>query len=368
MTQTNIAVFLTGLIIEKTSILPHIKRMFDYLASRNNLSVDFYCHFWDPSDRYPYNIDDSFLKIMVPWENMGSINYAIDVFRPTNYKISSYLSMHDSFVDAFHNMKSYTDEKWFQTIKYNLDHQFFFDKNIHNRFFVEHFPDEPEEKFDQWWYYHTKWCSFVHSASQGYSASNAMKLIANSDKHYDAIFKWRYDLLANYHDFENRIVETLHNAKNKNAYFTDVAWEGLEWSGPFPYNLNDDHSDKVVSVGDAWWITNHQTNSILSQNFYKNFINSMQFHNPNRPGGQHTWFYNAIRSSGVEIELVGKIQEAIIRFPETIPEDYHSDTSKYYPHLHTTNFVRKPHSDYRSSVSHWNKRSQYHTAKFFDFY
>lgn len=176
-----VAVYLTGLIIEKQQVLPHIKKMFDYLADRNNLSIDFYCHFWDPKKRYPYEIIDNDLKIVVPRELDESINYALEIFKPIDYKISPYNDMYDYFLQWFFSIHNKNDD-FINEVKCSINNNLFLEKTIDKKFFVNNFPHDPEVKFNQWWFIHTKWCTFTHRAAQYFSASNASRLIVKQKK------------------------------------------------------------------------------------------------------------------------------------------------------------------------------------------
>jgi hypothetical protein len=82
----------------------------------------------------------------------------------------------------------------------------------------------------------------------------------------------------------------------------------------------------------------------------------------------HTWHHTAIVKSNLPIRLTGRIKHTIIRFPDKIPHNWHDDPGGYYIHMWNTHFVVKKDSDFKNSLQHWDKRSQYHTIRYFDFY
>ena len=53
-----------------------------------------------------YNIDYQITKISVPWENLGSVNRAIDIFKPVDYKISQFSDIHNQFLTYYKEIKT----------------------------------------------------------------------------------------------------------------------------------------------------------------------------------------------------------------------------------------------------------------------
>ena len=358
-----IAIMLAGLLIDKIDTLPHIKQMFDYIATRNNIEIDYYCHFWAPENMYPYNIDYNSTNIVVPWENMGSINYAMDVFKPVDFKISNYTDMLPYF-NAYSNEFS-KKHVWLKDVFSNSDS--FINKDIHRRFFVDNF-NNPVYDFDKWWAYHIKWCQFVHQMSQIYSTSQTMKLVANSGVDYDAVIRWRYDVLFDYKGFESLIVDTCRNIKHDKAFYTELAWEGLSWTSDLPFDINSNTDNKIISLHDGWWITNNEVNTQLANQYIDICLENMIDTIDEFTGGMHTWHYTAIVKSNLPIRLTGRIKHTIVRFPDKIPHDWHDDPGGYYTYMWNTYHVFKPDSDFKNSLQYWDEKSKYYTIRYFDFY
>lgn len=356
-----IAIMLTGLLIDKLNTLPHIKKMFDYIASRNNIDIDYYCHFWAPEKMYPYNVDYHSTKIVVPWENQGSIDYAKDIFKPINSKVSNYSDILPYF-DTYATELSKTDA-WLNEA-FSSKH-LFTNHDIHKRFFVDNF-DHPSHEFDKWWTYHINWCQFVHQTAQVYSTSESMKLVAASNINYDAVIRWRFDVLFDYKGFEGMLVSLFQNIKHDNSFYTEIAWEGLQWTADLNYD-NTIIENKLISLHDGWWITNSEVNRHLAHNYLAQYLSDM-LKTIGKESGLHTWHHNAIVNSGVPVKLTGRIKHTIIRFPDKIPTDWHNSPSRYYIYLWNSQFIAKKDSDFKSSLQYWDKRSQYFTVKHFDFY
>lgn len=354
-----IAIMLTGLLIDKVNTLPHIKKMFDYIASRNNIEIDYYCHFWAPEKMYPYSIDYHSTKIVVPWENQGSINHAIDIFKPLNSKVSSYSDILPYFEQFTVNLK----DPWLKEV-FSSKH-LFVNHDIHKRFFVDNF-ENPSYEFDKWWAYHINWCRFVHHLAQAYSTSESMKLVASSNIKYDAVIRWRFDVLFDYKGVESMLVNLLRDIKHDNAFYTEIAWEGLQWNADFHSDINNT-GDKLISLHDGWWMTNNEVNKNLANNYLNLYMSDM-INTIGKESGLHTWHYNAVVKCGLPIKLTGRIKHTIIRFPDKIPHDWHNSPGRYYIYLWNSQFIAKKDSDFKAALQYWDKRSQYYTVKHFDFY
>lgn len=362
-----IAIFLTGLIIDKKDTLVHIKRMFDYWSEKNNIKIDVYAHFWDSIGLYPYTINYDDTMIKVPWENKGSVDYAIDLFKPVSYKISKYTDLHDYFIKFLYDNKHYTNDPWIKEIHSSVLTARFFNKDIHKRFFVDNF-DRPEYQFDLWWSYHVKWCQFVHVASQAYTAAQSLKMIIESGNTYDAVLKWRFDLICDYKTHNNRLVEVMKTPFASPTYTSDIAWQGLMWEKDLHYDNSKDYSNEVVSVADSWFILNWSAASILANNLIDYYVKCMGETFSGIPGGQHTYFHDTVRQSNVKINLIGRIHENLIRFPDTIPFNYHDNPAEHFNLIYAKNFRAKRNSDFKNMLEHWDRRSQYYTVSKFSFY
>jgi hypothetical protein len=357
-----IAIMLTGLLIDKVNTLPHIKRMFDFISLRNNIEVDYYCHFWAPENMYPYNVDYHATKIVVPWENQGSIDYAKEVFNPINSKTSNYADILPYFNEYVSEISKH--DSWLNDVF--SDKTRYIGQDIHKRFFADNFSD-PVYEFDKWWAYHINWCQFIHQIAQIYSTSESMKLVADSNINYDAVIRWRFDVLFDYKGFEATLVNLFRDIKNDNAFYTEIAWEGLQWKADLTSDINNDYNNKLISLHDGWWITNNEVNKNLANNYLNNYLLDM-INTVGQESGIHTWHHNSVVRCNLPIRLLGRIKHTIIRFPEKIPHDWHNAPNSYYIYLWNSQFVAKKDSDFKMSLQYWDKRSQYHTIKHFEFY
>lgn len=354
--------YLTGLIIDKTETLSYIKEMFDRFASHNNLQIDYYCHFWSSENLYPYTIDYHTTKINVPWENQGSVQHAIDIFNPVDYTISNFTDMYYHFLKYYKS--KYSENNWIsQSIDNDIDK--FINKNIHSDYFVENF-EYPADMFDKWWHLHVNWCQYIHVLSQAFTASQATKLIKDSNQQYDACIKWRYDVIADLITYNDKVLDAIkHCSKIENTLYTELAWEGVEWTEDLPYDINTIDNDKVISLHDGWWISSLYTSHLISENLLTYYTNDIL---SNSNTGQHISFFNSIKNIKSNIYLTDRINSNIIRYPDTIPEDYNNRPWDYFHVLYAKNFSTKKASDYKNQLEYWDKRSQYHTIKYFNFY
>ena len=159
-------------------------------------------------------------------------------------------------------------------------------------------------------------------------------MIYDTGNYYDSILKWRYDLLFDYINFGNTLVDAFKYARDLGGFHTEIAWEKLGLINFNQYEKVEDipkHSDKPVSLGDVWWVTNYTDGEILKNLLYECYVSSALYGMNGIIGGQHTWLYDAIgRKIDMNIHLHGKINEGIIRFPDTIPLNFHENTDIQY--------------------------------------
>lgn len=355
-----IAIYLTGLIIDKPQTLPFIKTMFDNFASRNDLQIDFYCHFWDNTNIYPYNIDYNSTLIKVPQENRRSVQNAINVFKPVHYKTTEFASLYPRFVDYYSQIHKHN--QWVcESLNTVADSCKF--KNIHSNYFLENYID-PVDAFDRWWHLHVNWCRYIHLISQAYTASAGANMVRASGIEYDAVIKWRYDVVADLISNNNKFLNAIRHCVNNNVFYTELAWEGLEWREDLPYDINTVGMDQAISLHDGWWIAGFETNSHMADGLLDMYTNDM-IHGQH---GQHLHFYKAIKNTCAKIYFTDRIQHNIIRFPDTLPVDYNDRPGEYFDMLYAKNFAAKNQSDIRKPLEFWDKRSQYYTVKYFNFY
>jgi hypothetical protein len=362
-----LAIFLTGLIIDKRKVLPHIKRIFDFWAETNNIEIDIYCHFWDSESIYPYHIDYNSTKITVPWENAGSVNYAIDILKPVDYTISKFTDTHNYFLKYINALTEFQPNSWNKDIQDAIISEKFLQKNIHTRYFVEE-SNNCVHDFNLWWSYHVRWCQFIHVISQAYTTHKALQLIINSDKTYDAVLKWRYDLLCDYKTHNDKIINAMHTPFVNPTYTSDITWEGLNWKSDFDYSNDIVPGTALISLADSWFILNNSAIKKMSQHYLNNYAAAMNTIFLGKEGGQHTYCHDGVRHAGVSINLINRIQETIIRFPEKISEEFHDDPHTHCINLYHTNFLNKNTSDYKKTLDYWDERSKFYTIKYFDFY
>lgn len=363
----NVAIILTGLINEKYETLPHIKRMFDYWADQNNLEIDIYCHFWDSNNVYPYNINYDCTKIKVPKERKESIDYAINVFKPVNSVTSSFVDTHQHFVKFIDMITDAQPSKWHKEIQESITKGQFKEKDIHARYFIDETQD-PIHAFNLWWMYHVRWCQFNHIVSQAYTLHKGLRMVINSGKHYDAVIKWRYDLLCDYKTANNKLMNAITADFDNPTYTCDIAWEGLDWTEDFK-NINSViPGTKLLSLADSWFILNNAAIKKMSWHYLNKYVEGMGSIYYGKEGGQHTHCYDGVTGAGVNINLVGRINENIIRFPNTIPDDFHDNPNQYNNYLDRTNFLQKKTSDYQQLIHYWDERSKFYTIGQFDFY
>jgi hypothetical protein len=201
--------------------------------------------------------------------------------------------------------------------------------------------------------------------SQPFASVKSNEMILKSGIEYDACIKWRYDVVADLKTNNDKFVKAIKDCSNEtNLFCTELAWEGLNWKEDLQFDINSDHN-KLVSLHDGWWISSLYTNNRFAKTMLPDYINSLSRH---KFDAQHVHFYDAVKGVGARIDLIDRIQHNIIRFPDTVPVNFNNNPHVHFEKLYNANFVAKRNSDYKRSISHWDKRAQYQTIKYFDFY
>ena len=355
-----IAIMLTGLIIDKTDTLPYIKEMFDGFAERNNLEIDYYCHFWSPEGLYPYKIDYHKTRMSVPWENKGSTDLAHSIFQPVESRTNEFRNLYWNVVEWYnHNQNTEWKAEGLHIVK-----NFIVDKELHPNFFLDNF-EKSTSVFDQWWDWHTCYCRYIHVVSQAYTVYQCNEMIVNSGIDYDCILKWRYDVLADFVANNDKMMSAIQHCVDSPSFYTELAWEGLQWEQDLPYDINTASHDKLISLHDGWWIC---SKSVITEQFWHGYVHDMK---QPPPGGQHTHFHKAIRSLEVPIYFTDRIQSNIIRFPDTIPKNYNQSPVDHWVLLHKRNFMVQSRSDASNALDNYKHSSEkhnlYHTIGGFNF-
>jgi len=350
-----IAIMLTGLIMDKTDTLPYIKEMFDGFAERNNLEIDYYCHFWSPEGLYPYRIDYHKTRMAVPWENKGSTDLAHSIFQPVESRTNEFRNLYWNAVDYYDHT---ANDEW-KVEGSDIVKNFIVNKELHPNFFLDNF-EKSTSVFDQWWDWHTWYCRYVHLVSQAYTVYQCNEMIVNSGIDYDCILKWRYDVVADLISNNDKMMSAIQHCVDSPSFYTELAWEGLEWQQDLSYDINTASHDKLISLHDGWWLC---SKDVITEQFWHVYVHDIK----HPPGGQHTHFHKAIRSLEVPIYFTDRIQSNIIRFPDTLPKNYNQRPWDHYGHLYNRNFMKQKTSNAKQVLEANEKHNLYHTIGGFNF-
>lgn len=370
-----VAIYLTGLIQDRTHVLPHVKQSFDYIAKALDLEIEYYCHFWDTTIRYPYIVDSSIeLPVGVPLEDEKNISKCIDIFNPVDYTIASFNDYFPIFLKI--NGIDLDDHESFRNSEH-LSHYETFDINlikgavIDKEFFInaEHNGIENAgHLFDIWWDVHTLWSTFVLESSQGISTANCNKMITSSGRQYDACFKSRYDLLFNYSDTNfikifNELLKLVNN--NQNSVILESIFLGTDIS-----DTDIDHTTNIhdfVCTSDTWWAHDVATSNKLAESFLENYCNSIVLRT-SKWNSQHAYYYKAFRKSNLTVKCLKQaMSSVIIRSNVEIPKDYHTNTNSHFLSLNKQFLIQKMSADSEQCYNRSNQTAKYHTAGQFNF-
>lgn len=330
-----LAVYITGIIQHRTKVLPYLKMQFEYLQSVG-IDVDIYCVFWSPANRYPYKIENVIPCPEIPMESYDSIEYALDILKPKDFKVISYNDLTPGFIEYSNNV----NDELYKNFENIYQYQTFTNKTITPEYFISDDSETTVKLFEDWYNYHNSFCKFSHHTSQIYSTNTALTMIHDAD----VVLKWRYDLLFNWHKYTEKLklLVELSN-KNKELFLISRAWKEQT---PIKILRYDNPEPGSIIADDQWFLCSFSAAKNIENKFYKNFITA--FSNSNTKGVlQHRLFYESLyNSTGITVETAGPIDELLIRNPESIPTNFSKNTEMYVNEIIEENKRKAPKSQY----------------------
>ena len=274
------------------------KEVFDSIAraSKNTITFDHFCHFWNSDNRYPYDFDKDFFDKHLSQldgiykEDPDNKYKIINTLHPKLISCSDVNSM--TWVLEQHRFESHPG---FNPINDAL--QFAKGKTIDENTFPYHEPvlvntvdiADNLDLFEIWGWAHNQYCGLMNRQAQFYSFEQSVSLIKEYNKEYDLVLKMRYDIALVPTDI-NKLITVMQRSLNEDAIlvndfrehetvFLDLVTLDSANKDGRKYGIDD-----FIFIGPANYMYR------LADNI---FVNSSRYYcfneDPKNVWGEHTW-------------------------------------------------------------------------------
>lgn len=323
------ALILTGLIQDRTKTLEVISEMVSRLRNLGN-EIDIYCHIWNDENRFLFEPFDKSIINSLPIERKENVKLLQDTFNPNELIINNFSDM----IPLFNFYLNYALEK---TRDYDSISRYDISRNAYilpNKNFEDPTISEKIGLLTL----ANSWRIFVNKFSQMHSFIEGCKAIENSNKEYDKVLRWRYDVFTNHAN-----ITTLSELLN-----SDIG--GIKFNGSWlqfnsvptksnvqniPY-INTDMTNKVVYLEDLWWAFDYKytkkfTSLAFSHLYIEKIIDIMNIYNITKQAphmNSHAIMWKTLVEDKIPIRVCkddSKVNSFIIRDPSTITVEHIDD-------------------------------------------
>ena len=239
-----VAFVLNGLTRDVEFLTGDLANLTIKLKEKYGIDSDFYCHFWSNQGVYFY--DNTPFNGTIPIQNPLGIEKVLVNLDPVSYKISKSIDMQSDFVEYYHHLKSI------------------------NHLVIKNFNTSQRSE-----YKHNKWRMFCNKFSQLYGFESAVQLVKESGVTYDAIIRFRYDVL---YDSEKSIVALVNALKSQINNM--VVQDFKKYSALTRYAETETITDLSKTLdskfeygmGDVMFLSSADNMIAYAENIYKNSI------------------------------------------------------------------------------------------------
>lgn len=187
-----IAVCLTGLYNIDPVNIKKVFKIFECIAEKSNVQFDFYMQFWNKSNYYFYDVSDEVYHspefIKLPTHLYPIHTELIEYIRPKDI-----LGLNYTDVASKSNLK--TDGSYIRDENNAMSYKY------GGPTFVDVGTFDNQQSIKNWCARHNCYVNFVNRGAQFYALQEIVKTVPKNT--YDAILKWRYDIVCNYQKFCN---------------------------------------------------------------------------------------------------------------------------------------------------------------------
>lgn len=297
-----IAVVFTGIIGQKTNSLYCVRRLFEHIKNIcGDVELDFYCHAWDNTNRYPENPMCKIGDLIIPSETIKNHTAIQDILRPKKFFTNNYMDFYleyQSHLLKNISINSTIDKEaeeylLYKPIDIGTKTDLYVAINngyIDPKFIAEISTVEYEKDFylkaylSSLYSFFSKWSRFIQDSAQAFSFDTGLKQVVNSGIEYDGVLRWRYDIVTDFskprlHDEFKTLFDknprgfTVHNIWDENKN-----WLKEEVANNLPKIPDQNNLNKSIFLADFWYYCDMETARILSENYYKTYAHNLSTH------------------------------------------------------------------------------------------
>lgn len=315
------ALILTGLIQDRQNMIPVIEKIISKLATHGH-EIDVYCHQWNEDNRFLFEPFDKSIINSLPIEQTDNVTLLNNTLSPHSLIVNNFSDMKKEFEYYLKYALDFTRD-YDSISKYDISYNTY---NLPNKNF-----DNPSisEKINLLTLANS-WRIFVNKFSQMYSFIEVCKEIERSNKDYDNVLRWRYDVFTNHRNISN-ISNMLNNKINGVRFngawlqFNSIKTKTDIQNIPF---INTDAHNKVVYLEDLWWAFDYRyikkfTAPAFSYSYIEKIIDIMNIYNLTKQPphmNSHAIMWKTLVNDKTPINVCNepKINSFIIRDPSTM--------------------------------------------------
>ena len=353
--KIKIAVCMSGQIRNVPEVVEINKFRLDEFSSKCNVDIDYFCHFWNQNDKYPYQIDSQLLESyissldFIDSDTVDVQNRVMRILEPKKIKYSSYNEMLPQIQNLIYTNKTL----------FNKDLNRMTDVYINKTYFNQDFND-----FYDWGFLHISYCNIIKQLAQFYSFEQIVLLVKEhsmKDENvvYDVIIRLRYDSLIVDRDLES-LLSAIYKAVDRNSMIVnDIRRYGNDGYVTFDrqtrVNRNKLTKTTVGEFGifDIFFLGSTPSIVMLADNLFNNVSNNYfkNFSKLTPFNGEALWF-KEIENKGIPCEssidtslLIGGL---LVRDFKNLTFDEHRILS--HDSLEYLGVYSKPKNKYQSMI------------------
>lgn len=292
-----IAFVLNGLTRDLEFLADDLIDLTNILKKKYNIDSDFYCHFWSNQGVYFY--DNNPFEGTIATQNPKGVEKILKSLDPVLHKISKPIDMEPEFLKYYHHVKS-TNYELFNSLstKQRAGHR------------------------------HSKWRMFCNKFSQLYGFESVMSLVKQSKISYDAVIRFRYDVLYDSEKNTDMLVKAI-KTQTDNLIIQDMrkySSTNKYSEQDMIYSVSSDTFDSnfEYGMGDVMFLSSLDNMINYSEDLYKKSTEyllkideSFHFVYPTE-----IFWLSAALSKNIPVTINIRLYNAIIRHKDELSKNY----------------------------------------------
>jgi hypothetical protein len=315
-----VAVCLTGLCKINPVNLNKVFKIFEYISETTNVSFDFYVQYWNSSNRYFYELSEEIERsphiIKLPKVENQVYSDIISYIKPKDI-----LGLNFSDIVKHSNLDINTDYVRFENT--NVANPYTGPKFIHESVFTT------LDDIKNWCSFHISYVDFINQRAQFYALQEIVNIVPKNK--YDAILKWRYDLLTHYVQFTDMVFKDLKISDNT-MYVPSIVRKMRDKPIEEIKNVLAKNDNYTYSVIDFWMYSNDETFRRLANNLlpfsiqsFENETFKFRTSHPTCAPTEECAFLDKMIVEKMSVRSVGTYDTRVIHPIYSVPDSYFND-------------------------------------------